>query len=140
MLRVKEDLGRKKLRRPCLAVDPLGGNLLADPVISEFDEDVGTGVPLLPRLGEIPNEDVVRLQIAEENVSGVKICHRICYLRRDKNILNKSLSFALILECSYSSQNALKRNLLLVSEVVALHTWVKVALRVRLLNLLFFFW
>ena len=84
MLRVKEDLGGQKLRRPGLAVDTLGGYLLADPVISEFDEDVGVGVPLLPRLGEIPNEDVVWLQIAEENVSGVKICHRIRYLGREE--------------------------------------------------------
>ena len=71
MLRVKENLGWEVLRRAGLAVDALRRNLLTNPVVGNFHEDVGVWVPLFPWQGEIPDKDVARFEVTKENVSGV---------------------------------------------------------------------
>ena len=116
VLRVEEDLGRKVLRRAGLAVDALGRNLLADPVVGHFHEDLCVGVPLLSRQGEIPNEDVARFQVTEENVSGVKIGHCICYLWTDNDDKN-SLSIGFV-------GRSLKRRKIQSTELLKMCKWV----------------
>ena len=65
-------------------MDSLGRYLLADPVISQFDQHLGLRVPLLMRQGEVPDKHIARFQISKEDVFGVEVGHGVRYLWREE--------------------------------------------------------
>ena len=60
---MQDHLGREVGARALHAPDALGGDLLADAVVRHFDVDGSVGEPLSGRQRELPNQDVLRLQV-----------------------------------------------------------------------------